>query len=478
MAIYYSEFTINNSTIKDNSARILGGGIHSDYSNLNIYNTTFERDTSGNAGGGIFTWQSSLNVKGCEFINNSATINGGALSSSNCHLLIDSCMFYQNIAGNEAGAIECFIDTSYFTEKLLIQINNSEFLNNSSGNLFAGVKIRQDNSDTALCSVRIHNNLFKGNTANSYSAIRFIGNIDDIIVNNSIFEENFANQITSIFSANGGAKVKVNNSLFSENYPRATSLNLNARIDFMNCTFVNNYGTNSAGLSIRNNAEATLTNSILWNNGNNPILIVNVGNNGSILTINHSDVQFGPDSLIVPDSLSILNWGTGNIDLDPLFADILNNDFHLQDSSPCIAAGIDSIQIGGFWYYCPSTDIEGNLRPDPVGTMPDIGAYESQFPVRVDDQNLDLPTQYILHQNYPNPFNPNTVISYQLPVSSEFTLKVFDVLGNEIATLVNEYKRAGRYEVEFIASALPSGVYFYQMRAEYFIETKKMILLK
>ncbi|MBE0572834.1 MAG: T9SS type A sorting domain-containing protein [Ignavibacteriaceae bacterium] len=478
MGIYNSELTINHSLLMDNSSGILGGGIHSDYSLVNIKNTIFEKDTSGNAGGGIFTWQSSLNVEGCEFINNSATINGGAVSSSNCHLLIDSCMFYQNIAGNEAGAIECFIDTSYFTEKLFIQINNSEFLNNSSGNLYAGVKIRQDNSDTALCSVRMDNNLFKGNTANSYSAIRFIGNIDDIIVNNSIFEENFTNQITSIFSANGGAKVKVNNSLFSKNYPRAASLNLNARIDFMNCTFANNYGTNSSGLSIRNNAEATLTNSILWNNGNNPILIVNVGTNGSILTINHSDVQFGPDSLIVPDSLSILNWGTGNIDLDPLFADILNNDFHLQESSPCIAAGIDSIQIGGFWYYCPSTDIEGNPRPDPVGTTPDIGAYESQFPVRFDDQNLDLPTQYILHQNYPNPFNPSTKISWQSPVGSWQTLKIYDVLGNEVATLVDEYKPAGIYELEWDVIGLPSGVYFYQIKAESFIETKKMVLIK
>lgn len=83
-----------------------------------------------------------------------------------------------------------------------------------------------------------------------------------------------------------------------------------------------------------------------------------------------------------------------------------------------------------------------------------------------------------LEQNYPNPFNPSTVISYQLPVSSEVTLKVFDVLGNEIATLVDQYKSAGRYEVEFDASKLPSGIYFYQLKAGQFSETKKMVLLK
>jgi predicted outer membrane repeat protein len=492
MGVYNSELTINHSHLMDNSSRILGGGIHSDYSTISISNTTFERDTAGNTGGGIFTWQSSLNIEGSEFLNNSALNNGGAVSSSNCNLLVDGCLFSQNMAGSEAGAIECFIDTSFFTEKLSIQINNSEFLNNSSGNLFAGVKIRQDNSDTALCSVSMDKNLFKGNTANSYSAIRFIGNIDDIIVNNSIFEDNYATQSTSIFSANGGAKVRVNNSVFAKNYPRAASLNINAKIDFMNCTFVNNYGTNTSALSLRNNAEATLTNSILWNNGNNSILLVNVGANGNILTVNYSDIQFGPDSLIIPDSLSILNWGVGNIDSDPLFSDTLNNDFHLQDLSPCIAAAIDSIEIAGSWYHCPLIDIEGNPRPNPAGTKPDMGAYESEFPVRVGDENLSFPIEYVLDQNYPNPFNPSTVISYQLPVRSDVTLKIYDVIGNEIATLVDEYKPAGNYEVEFNVAgnsgevrnlpagrkSLASGIYFYQLSAGEYTAVKKMILLK
>ena len=488
IATEHTEMFLNNCNLIDNSARILGGGIHSDFSSIYVANTTFERDTTANAGGGIFTWQSNLNIEGGEFLNNSALNNGGAVSSSNCNVLIDNCTFYQNFAGNEAGAIECFIDTAFFTEKLFIQIINSEFLNNTSANLFAGVKIRQDNSDTSLCSVRMDNNLFRGNSAYSYSAIRFIGNIDDIVVNNSIFESNYATQFTSIFSANGGAKVKANNCLFTKNYPRAVSLNINARIDFMNCTFANNYGANSSALSIRNNAESTITNTILWNNGNNPIVIVNVGTNGSILTVNHSDIQFGPDSLIVPDSLSILNWGIGNIDDDPLFVDTLINDFHLQDLSPCITAGIDSIEIGGFWHHSPSTDIEGNPRPNPSGTMPDMGAYESEFPVRVIENNLELPTRFALYQNYPNPFNPTTTIKWQLPEAGLVTLKIYDVLGSEVTTLVNQELSAGKHETFFNASRFSSGIYFYQLfvsalqskdgKAGKFVQTKKMILLK
>jgi hypothetical protein len=94
------------------------------------------------------------------------------------------------------------------------------------------------------------------------------------------------------------------------------------------------------------------------------------------------------------------------------------------------------------------------------------------------ENEKETPSSFYLEQNYPNPFNPSTVISYQLPVSSDITIKVFDVLGNEIATLVNEFKAAGKYEVAFNSERLVSGVYFYQFKAGNYINTKKMILLK
>lgn len=89
-----------------------------------------------------------------------------------------------------------------------------------------------------------------------------------------------------------------------------------------------------------------------------------------------------------------------------------------------------------------------------------------------------LPDKFSLTQNYPNPFNPSTKISWQLSVSSLVRIKVYDVLGREVATLVNEEKPAGKYEVNFDASKLSSGVYFYRLQAGDFIRTKKMIVLK
>jgi len=100
--------------------------------------------------------------------------------------------------------------------------------------------------------------------------------------------------------------------------------------------------------------------------------------------------------------------------------------------------------------------------------------------VNVEDviKNNSMPTEFSLSQNYPNPFNPATRINYSLPYKSLVQIKLYDVLGNEVATIVNEEKPAGIYEVEFDGGRLSSGVYFYQLSAANFIETKKMILLR
>ena len=94
--------------------------------------------------------------------------------------------------------------------------------------------------------------------------------------------------------------------------------------------------------------------------------------------------------------------------------------------------------------------------------------------------NVDLNKliQFNLNQNFPNPFNPSTVISYSLPVSSEVTLSVYNMLGELIATLVNSYQEAGFYSINFNATGISTGVYFYKMQAQNFIMTNKMLFLK
>jgi hypothetical protein len=94
------------------------------------------------------------------------------------------------------------------------------------------------------------------------------------------------------------------------------------------------------------------------------------------------------------------------------------------------------------------------------------------------DVEVEAPKTFALKQNYPNPFNPSTTISYQLPVNNYVTLSIYDVVGREVITLVNEEKPAGRYDVVFDGSDLSSGIYLYQLKAGVYLETKKFILLK
>ena len=118
-------------------------------------------------------------------------------------------------------------------------------------------------------------------------------------------------------------------------------------------------------------------------------------------------------------------------------------------------------------------DIDGDERNVSI---PDIGADEFDL-VGVEDEET-LPVEYALEQNYPNPFNPSTTFRYSIPTQSKVVIKVYDILGNEITTLMDEEKSVGTYELTWNAEQLPSGVYFYQLKAGSFVETKKMLLLK
>ena len=122
----------------------------------------------------------------------------------------------------------------------------------------------------------------------------------------------------------------------------------------------------------------------------------------------------------------------------------------------------EDVTTGTYKYRLKQIDFDGSFE------------FSNEIEVEVDF----TPKEFVLYQNYPNPFNPNTVISYQLPVTSNVTVKVYDVLGNEVATLVNEEKQPGVYEVVFDASSLASGIYLYKLLAGSFVQTKKMILLK
>ncbi len=155
--------------------------------------------------------------------------------------------------------------------------------------------------------------------------------------------------------------------------------------------------------------------------------------------------------------------------------------------------GVDTVRVnqkinGASWQlignYQFSADTSNKIIISDAGTT---GTYVVADAIRlvsydpatpVEEEKILIPKEFILTQNYPNPFNPSTKISWQTPTRSWQTLKVYDILGKEIITLVDEEKSAGNYEVNFTAQGLSSGIYFYTLRSGNAIETKSMLLVK
>jgi hypothetical protein len=146
-----------------------------------------------------------------------------------------------------------------------------------------------------------------------------------------------------------------------------------------------------------------------------------------------------------------------NIRRDPMFLSPL--DYHLQTNSPCINAG-------------------DTLLTDGDGSVSDIGVYSYVFSTAVANSGIEAPREFSLTQNYPNPFNPSTTIRYGLPARLDVTLRVFNMLGQQVAELVNGSQEAGYHELVFNASGLASGVYLYSLHAGTFVETKRLLLLR
>ncbi len=178
---------------------------------------------------------------------------------------------------------------------------------------------------------------------------------------------------------------------------------------------------------------------------------------------------------------------------DDLITDEVNSVYEFTASSKYgVFAGLgnggmyNSIDNGNTWHYLTEFENYFNavqsfawLSEDSLLVGTSDGMYIVTLGIATGVENDPvLPEKFELSQNYPNPFNPTTMINFQLSISSYVTLKVYDVLGREVATLVNEEKFPGTYEATFNASNLSSGIYFYTLRAGNFIETKKMLLVK
>jgi parallel beta-helix repeat protein len=222
-----------------------------------------------------------------------------------------------------------------------------------------------------------------------------------------------------------------------------------------------NQGTQGGGFYNYGQRGTKIINCIFW--GNQANLHPQISNGDTSGVVSYCDVEGG-------------YLGVGNIDIDPLFGDPINGDFHLMSmacgdsaDSPCIDAG-----------HPDSVDAELHCLAG-LGTLrADMGAYGGGGNLTgISPENPPLiPSKAILSQNYPNPFNPTTTISYNLPQASHVTLEIYDILGRKVEMLVDEEQAAGPHQAVWNAGDRASGIYFYRIQAGNIIETKRMLLLK
>ena len=182
-----------------------------------------------------------------------------------------------------------------------------------------------------------------------------------------------------------------------------------------------------------------------------------VKNNGNNLTLTGAKIR------LYCDDPWVLSIGSGYAPLPDIIPGTT-----VGSSTEITIRTIDSLFTGYF-----------NLRAEIIVDGYKYWSEDSlQVVVGVEEELNETPKEFLLAQNYPNPLNPSTKIKYSIPNSSQVTLKIFNTLGEELATLVNEEKVVGTYEVNWNGANLPSGVYFYRLQAGEFTSTKKMILLR
>jgi hypothetical protein len=275
---------------------------------------------------------------------------------------------------------------------------------------------------------------------------------------------------------------------------------------YFNSVYLSGTGSNpqgSAALYIGNNcSHVYVNNNILVNTRDESPYCASAiyDYSASIYTSDYNDLYYDETNQFNyliraggTDYRTLSDWQAMNKDLNsftemPSFAE---PHLHIDGSITT------SLNSGGIIIWGIDSDFDNDTRNV---TSPDIGADEFNGIVDVEEETM-LPTEFVLEQNYPNPFNPSTTIKFTIAMSplpggdgrgGLVTLKIYDVLGSEVATLINEEKPAGSYEVQFDATSLSSGTYFYRLQVyapgragdplassgQSFVETKKMILLK
>jgi hypothetical protein len=444
-----------NSTLKLVNLRILankanrGGAILSDKSNVKIYDVIIDNNQAFD-GGGIHCESSTLNLRNVTITNNKVGEYGNG------------------------GGIGCFYKNTLNIEQCTIS-------KNSAGDTGGGLYIESPST------LYFKDEIFSGNRAEVHGgAVRAIDQ-SQIHIENVLFTNNYCDWEGGAVSCEMDIELSLENIIMYNNsakYGGGAIVCSDSDIELINVTISKNSAYTGGGLLFYGGSNPILFNSIIYDNSPSKIDFINVW--GAEITVVSSDIQGGING-IAHNNDGIINWLSGNINANPLFLNSTSGDFSLKDNSPCIGSGKTSTQIEQINYYAPTYDYLNNIRPNPIGSNPDMGAIENLkgVPTKIIDQLSDIPTEFALYQNYPNPFNPLTKIQFTLPQKGNVVISIYDNLGQLVEVLFEGTKQIGYHEVSFNGSNFSSGVYFYVIKVsnsisnkEIYSASKKMCLIK
>jgi len=447
--MYISSCTpsIQGCILSGNHASIDGGGIMLSQSNSEIAGCTFINNTADDAGGGILCHTCAPSIRECLFENNSATWGGGGLYNYYASPTVEDCTFRYNVTSHWGGGVHnqnglalatleyygCIFQENSSGEDGGAMYNrvNAEpymtlctFTANEAGRYGGGIY-----STTSISSLD-HCTLF-GNASATDGGGMYCTTYSEAWVQYTVFDQNMAEY-------NAGA-------FYGKDHDNSA---------FLNCTFYNNSARQiGGGLYDVNSSIADLYDCIFWDNSAD-IAGPQIALSGSQLLAGCCDVQ-GGQAGIYSTGGSTISWGSGNINADPLFCDATTHNLTLYNTSPCAAANSGGCGlIGALDVGCTATDVADQT---PVANR--------------------------LHQSYPNPFNPTTKIVFDMKTAGLVALKVFDVSGRLVRTLVDKTLTAGRHEIiwdgkDESGKQLASGAYFCRMTAGLFVESQKIVLIR
>ena len=195
----------------------------------------------------------------------------------------------------------------------------------------------------------------------------------------------------------------------------------------------------------------------------------------SVYNLSIIPVELTSFSADVDNGVVILNWGTSTETNNFGFQVERSNDRVTFDQIAFVPGFGTTTEAKTYSYRDTVLTLTSKENYYRLKQLDFNGSHTYSNIIKVD---LNPPAKFVLRQNYPNPFNPSTKIRYQLPNESKVVIKIYDILGAELITLLNEEKKPGVYEIELNTQSLPSGIYIYRIIAGDFVETKKMVLMK